>query len=68
MLVKELKDVISKYSKEEKDKIIIELYKRIPKSKKGDYDKENYKLVLPKKISNIVLNYYMLNLIHIVII
>lgn len=34
MLVKELKDVISKYSKEEKDKIIIELYKRIPKSKK----------------------------------
>ncbi len=68
MLVKELKDVISKYSKEEKDKIIIELYKRIPKSKKEDYDKENYKLVLPKKISNIVLNYYMLNLIHIVII
>ena len=68
MLVKELKDVISKYRKEEKDKIIIELYKRIPKSKKEDYDKENYKLVLPKKISNIVLNYYMLNLIHIVII
>ena len=68
MLVKELKDVISKYSKEEKDKIIIELYKKIPKSKKEDYDKENYKLVLPKKISNIVLNYYMLNLIHIVII
>ena len=68
MLVKELKDVISKYRKEEKDKIIIELYKRIPKSKKEDYEKENYKLVLPKKISNIVLNYYMLNLIHIVII
>lgn len=49
MLVKELKDVISKYSKEEKDKIIIELYKRIPKSKKEDYDIDNYILNIKQK-------------------
>ncbi len=49
MLVKELKDVISKYRKEEKDKIIIELYKRIPKSKKEDYDIDNYILNIKQK-------------------
>lgn len=42
MLVKELKSAILKYSKEEKDKIIVELYKKIPKSIKEDYDIDNY--------------------------
>lgn len=31
MLVAELKKIIDKYDKKEKDKIIVELYKRIPK-------------------------------------
>ena len=34
MLVKELRNAISKYTNEEKDNIIVELYKRIPKAKK----------------------------------
>ena len=42
MLVKELKDTIKKYSKEDKDKIIVELYKRIPKRVKEDYDIDNF--------------------------
>ena len=43
MLVKELKNVISHYNEKEKDKIIIELYKRIPKSVK-EYDIDNFLL------------------------
>lgn len=35
MLVSELKKEISKYDNEELKKIIVELYKKIPKSKKG---------------------------------
>lgn len=42
MLVKELKNTIDKYKKDEKDKIIIELYKRIPKSIKEEYDIDNF--------------------------
>lgn len=38
MLVKELKDRINNYNKEELTKIIVELYKRIPKRVKEDYD------------------------------
>jgi len=42
MLVKELKDTIKNYNDEEKVKIIVELYKRIPKIKKEDYDIDNF--------------------------
>ena len=42
MLVKELRNVISKYKSDEKDKIIIELYKRIPKKVKEDYDIDGF--------------------------
>ena len=46
MVVKELKEVIKNYSYEELGKIIVELYKKIPKSKKEDYDIDNYILNL----------------------
>ena len=42
MLVKDLRTLISKYNNEEKDKIIIELYKRIPKSIKENYSLDDY--------------------------
>lgn len=37
MLVKELRDIVSKYHSAEKDKIIVELYKRISKKTKEEY-------------------------------
>ena len=49
MLVKELRNAISKYTNEEKDVIIVELYKRIPKSKKEDYDIDNFILNIKNK-------------------
>lgn len=49
MLVKELRNAISKYTNEEKDDIIVELYKRIPKSKKEDYDIDNFILNIKNK-------------------
>ncbi len=52
MLVKDLKKVISKYSNDEKDKIIVELYKRIPKSIKEDYDLDNYILNIKNQNKN----------------
>ena len=42
MLVSELKEELKKYKSEEKDKIIVELYKKIPKSIKEDYDIDNF--------------------------
>ena len=42
MLVNELKQELKKYKSEEKDKIIVELYKKIPKSIKEDYDIDNF--------------------------
>lgn len=42
MLVADLKKVIEKYDKKEKDKIIVELYKRIPKRVKEDYDIDSF--------------------------
>lgn len=42
MLVKELRKEIEKYDKKELSDIIVELYKKIPKSKKEDYDIDNY--------------------------
>ena len=49
MLVGELRDIIKKYSNDEKDKIIIELYKRIPKYVKEDYNIDNYILNIQKQ-------------------
>lgn len=42
MLVNELKKEIEKYDKKELSSIIIELYKRIPKSKKEDYNIDEF--------------------------
>lgn len=42
MLVPELKEEVKRYNKEELTKIIIELYKRIPKSIKEDYDIDSF--------------------------
>ncbi len=42
MKVDELRNIIKKYNTEEKDKIIIELYKKIPKRIKEDYDIDGY--------------------------
>lgn len=42
MLVNDLKKLINNYTPEEKDKIIVELYKRIPKAVKENYDIDNY--------------------------
>lgn len=42
MLVKELKDVIKKYNDDEKQKIIVELYKRVPKRVKEDYEIDDF--------------------------
>ena len=52
MLVKELRNAISKYTNEEKDNIIVELYKRIPKAKKEDYDIDNFILNIKNKEKN----------------
>lgn len=42
MLIKDLKNEIKKYNKKELESIIVELYKRLPKSKKEDYDIDNF--------------------------
>ncbi len=42
MKVDELRKIIKKYNTDEKEKIIVELYKKIPKSIKEDYDIDGY--------------------------
>ena len=42
MKVVEIRNELKKYNMEEKDKIIIELYKRIPKRVKEEYDIDGY--------------------------
>lgn len=42
MKVNELREIIKKYNETEKEKIIIELYKRIPKNVKEDYNIDEY--------------------------
>ena len=42
MLIKDLKNEIKKYNKKELESIIVELYKRLLKSKKEDYDIDNF--------------------------
>lgn len=49
MLVSDLRKIIEKYDSKEKDKIIVELYKRIPKDKKEDYDIDGFILEVNKK-------------------
>ncbi len=42
MLVKEMRDILKKYDKEQIIDIAVELYKKVPKDKKEDYDIDNY--------------------------
>lgn len=49
MLVPELRKIIETYNNSEKDKIIIELYKRIPKQIKEDYDIDKFIATLNKE-------------------
>ena len=49
MLVADLRKVINEYNNDEKDKIIVELYKRIPKNIKEDYDIDKYIMTLDNK-------------------
>lgn len=42
MLISELKNEIKKYNKNDLEKIIVELYKRVPKSKKEEYDIDDF--------------------------
>lgn len=53
MLVNELKTEIEKYSEKELKKIIIELYKRIPKRKKEDYNIDEFIKDIKSKESNV---------------
>lgn len=48
--VNELKDILKKYNEKDKDKIIIELYKRIPKAKKEEYNIDEYISDINKKV------------------
>ncbi len=58
MLISELKSEIKKYKKEELEKIIVELYKRIPKSKKEDYDIDYFiKNIDSKKVEKKEVNF-----------
>ena len=50
MKVNEVREIIKKYNDTEKEKIIIELYKRIPKNIKEDYNIDEYIINLNKKI------------------
>ena len=46
MRVDELREIVKKYNEQDKEKIIVELYKRIPKNIKEEYDIDNYIMVL----------------------
>lgn len=50
MKVNELREVIKKYNETEKDKIIVELYKRIPKYVKEDYSIDDYIVNMNSKV------------------
>lgn len=50
MKVSELREIIKKYNEEDKEKIIVELYKRIPKKTKEDYNIDNYIMNLNVKV------------------
>ena len=42
MLVSELRKEIEKYNKKDLENIIVELYKRLPKSKKEDFNIDDF--------------------------
>ena len=50
MKVSELREIIKKYNEEDKEKIIVELYKRITKRTKEDYNIDNYIMNLNVKV------------------
>ena len=50
MKVSELRKIIKEYNEEDKEKIIVELYKRIPKRTKEDYNIDNYIMNLNVKV------------------
>lgn len=50
MKINELRETIKKYNETEREKIIVELYKRIPKSIKEDYNIDEYIINLNTKI------------------
>lgn len=50
MKVNELREIIRKYNEQEKEKIIVELYKRIPKNIKEDYNIDEYITNINKKM------------------
>lgn len=52
MLVNDIRKVIDKYDKEELKEIIIELYKRIPKTKREDYNIDDYIINMNKTKNN----------------
>lgn len=53
MKVSELREIIKKYNEEDKEKIIVELYKRIPKKTKEDYNIDNYIMNLNVKVEKL---------------
>ena len=50
MKIDELREIIKKYNETEREKIIVELYKRIPKSIKEDYNIDDYIINLNTKV------------------
>ena len=50
MKINELRETIKKYNETEKEKVIVELYKRIPKRIKEDYNIDEYIINLKNKI------------------
>lgn len=53
MKVNELREIIKNYNEEDKGKIIVELYKKIPKNIKEDYNIDNYIINLNTKIEKV---------------
>ena len=56
MKITELKPIIKKYNKEELESIVVELYKRIPKYTKEDYNIDNFIINIQNDIKTIALN------------
>ena len=52
MKVNELREILKNYNETDKEKIIVELYKRIPKNIKEDYNIDEYIKNINKKIDN----------------
>ena len=50
MKINELREIIKKYNEKDREKLIVELYKRIPKSIKEDYNIDEYIINLNTKM------------------